>query len=47
VHAITPDNNVIRNVGYFTFSDGTIKAIEVLFGGSGKGFPTNVKEKEN
>jgi hypothetical protein len=46
VHVITTDNNVIRNVEYFTFSDGKIKAIEVFFGGSGKGFPTNVKEKE-
>jgi hypothetical protein len=46
VHVITTDNNVIRNVEYFTFSDGKIKAIEVFFGGSGKGFPTNAKERE-
>ena len=44
VHVVTNDNRVIRNVEYFTFVDGKIKAIEVFFGGSGYGFPTNIKK---
>jgi hypothetical protein len=43
MHVITTDNKIIRNVEYFTFSKGKIKAIEVFFGGSGKGFPTNAR----
>lgn len=40
VQVITTDNRVIRNVEYYTFRDGKIRAIEVFFGGSGAGFPT-------
>ena len=43
IHVVTIDNRIIRNTEYFTFSDGKIKAIEVFFGGSGQGFPTNSK----
>jgi len=43
IHVVTIDNRIIRNTEYFTFSNGKIKAIEVFFGGSGKGFPTNSK----
>ena len=41
IHVVTDDNQIIRNVEYFTFCDGKIKAIEVFFGGTGQGFPTN------
>ena len=41
VHVITKNNKVIRNVEYFHFENGKIKSIEVFFGGSGQGFPTN------
>ena len=44
IHVVTDDNRIIRNVEYFTFSDGKIKSIEVFFGGSGEGFPTNSKQ---
>lgn len=43
VHVVTQDNRVLRNTEYFTFQDGKIKSIEVFFGGSGLGFPTNQK----
>ena len=43
VHVITEDNKIIRNTEYFNFSNGKIKSIEVFFGGSGQGFPTNQK----
>lgn len=43
VHVITTDNRVIRNVEFFTFEGNKIKSIEVFFGGSGAGFPTNAK----
>lgn len=43
VHVITTDNRVIRNTEFFTFRDGRIASIEVFFGGSGHGFPTNQK----
>ena len=43
IHVVTNDNRIIRNVEYFMFSDGKIKSIEVFFGGSGQGFPTNSK----
>ena len=39
----TNDNKVIRNTEYYTFSNGKIKSIECFFGGSGAGYPTNVK----
>ena len=41
VHVVTSDNQIIRNVEHFTFYNGKIKAIEVFFGGTGQGFPTN------
>jgi len=41
VHVIIKNNKVIRNVEYFHFENGKIKSIEVFFGGSGQGFPTN------
>ena len=44
IHVVTTDKRIIRNTEYFTFSDGKIKAIEVFFGGSGQGFPTNSKQ---
>lgn len=43
VHVITMDNKIIRNIEYFNFMNGKIKSIEVFFGGSGSGFPTNAK----
>lgn len=43
VHVITGNNKIIRNTEYFTFDNGKIKSIEVFFGGSGQGFPTNEK----
>ena len=44
IHVVTNDNRIIRNVEYFTFSDGKIKSIEVFFGGAGRGFPTNTRQ---
>jgi len=44
IHVITNENKIIRNTEYFTFEKGKIKSIEVFFGGSGLGFPTNVKQ---
>ena len=41
IHVVTNDKRIIRNVEYFKFSNGKIKSIEVFFGGSGQGFPTN------
>ncbi len=43
VHVLTKDRKIIRNTEYFSFSNGKIKAIEVFFGGTGQGFPTNEK----
>ena len=43
MHVITTDNRTIRNIEYFNFSNGKIKSIEVFFGGTGQGFPTNEK----
>jgi len=40
----TTTNSVFRNTEYFTFSNGKVKSIEVFFGGSGQGFPTNEKK---
>jgi len=40
---VTTDDKVIRNAEYYTFSNGRIKSIECFFGGSGAGYPTNVK----
>jgi hypothetical protein len=41
VHVITTDNRVIRNIEFFTFEGNKIKSIEVFFGNTGQGFPTN------
>jgi len=43
MHVITTDNRTIRNIEYFNFINGKIKSIEVFFGGTGQGFPTNKK----
>ena len=43
MQVITVDNKVIRNVEYFRFEGDKIKSIEVFFGGTGAGFPTNAK----
>jgi len=41
VHVITTDDRVIRNIEYFNFENGKIKSIEVFFGKTDEGFPTN------
>lgn len=43
MHVITTDNRTIRNAEYFNFNNGKIRSIEVFFGGTGQGFPTNKK----
>ena len=44
MHVITTEGKLIRNTEYFVFDDqGKIKSIEVFFGGTGKGFPTNAQ----
>jgi len=43
MHVITTDGKVIRNAEYFNFTNGKIQSIEVFFGGTGQGFPTNTK----
>lgn len=43
IHVITDHDKKIRNLEYFTFSNGKIKSIEVFFGGTGQGYPTNEK----
>lgn len=43
IHVITDHDKVIRNLEYFIFSGGKIKSIEVFFGGTGQGYPTNEK----
>jgi ketosteroid isomerase-like protein len=43
MHVITTDSKVLRNIEYFNFKDGRIVSIEVFFGGTGAGFPTNAK----
>jgi ketosteroid isomerase-like protein len=43
VHVITKEGKLVRNIEYFTFRDGKVKSIEVFFGGTGSGFPTNAK----
>lgn len=39
----TKENKVIRNAEFFTFKDGKIQSIEVFFGGTGAGYPSNAK----
>lgn len=43
VHVVTKQGHVIRNTEFFTFEDGKIRSIEVFFGGTGQGFPTNTR----
>jgi hypothetical protein len=43
IHVITNEDRVIRNTEYFKFDKGKIKSIEVFFGGTGQGYPTNQK----
>ncbi|MGC3946522.1 MAG: nuclear transport factor 2 family protein [Chryseolinea sp.] len=44
MHVITTEGKVIRNTEYFVFDEqGKIKSIEVFFGGTGRGFPTNAQ----
>ena len=43
MQVITTDNKLLRNVEYFHFKNDKILSIEVFFGGSGAGFPTNAK----
>lgn len=43
VHVHTNDGSVIRNVEHFAFENGKISSIEVFFGGTGRGYPTNAK----
>jgi hypothetical protein len=43
VHVITNEGRTLRNIEYFRFDNGKIASIEVFFGGTGEGFPTNVK----
>jgi ketosteroid isomerase-like protein len=43
MHVKTMDGKLLRNVEYFHISNGKIRSIEVFFGGSGAGFPTNAK----
>lgn len=40
---ITTDNKHLRNTEYYIFSKGKIKSIECFFGGTGAGYPSNVK----
>jgi len=43
--ATTTNNKVIRNVEYWTFTNGKIKSIECFFGGTGIGYPANAQNK--
>jgi len=43
VHVITKEGKVIRNTEFFTFNNGRITSIEVFFGGTGAGYPSNAK----
>lgn len=43
VHVITQEGRVIRNVEHFRFESGKIASIEVFFGGTGQGFPSNAR----
>lgn len=41
----TTNNKIIRNVEYWSFSDGKVKSIECFFGGTGAGYPANAQTK--
>jgi len=43
MQVVTKDGKLLRNIEYFIFYEGKIKSIEVFFGGTGAGFPTNAK----
>jgi hypothetical protein len=43
VHVITKAGRRLRNIEYFRFDNGKIASIEVFFGGTGEGFPTNAR----
>jgi ketosteroid isomerase-like protein len=43
VHVVTKEGKIVRNIEFFTFRDGKVKSIEVFFGGTGGGFPTNAR----
>jgi hypothetical protein len=46
IYEITTTNNkVIRNVEYWSFSNGKVKSIECFFGGTGVGYPANALNK--
>jgi hypothetical protein len=40
---ITNEDKVIRNAEYYVFTNGKIKSVECFFGGTGAGYPSNVK----
>lgn len=41
IQILTDTGKTIRNLEFFTFENGKIKSIEVFFGGTGQGYPTN------
>ena len=43
VHVITKQGRRLRNIEYFRFDNGKIASIEVFFGGTGEGFPSNAR----
>ncbi len=43
MQVITTEKKLLRNVEYFHFKNGKIASIEVFFGGTGAGYPTNAK----
>jgi len=46
IYEITTTNNkMVRNVEYWTFSNGKIKSIECFFGGTGAGYPAAAQSK--
>lgn len=46
LHVITKSRQLIRNVEHFVFRGAQIASIEVFFGGTGRGFPTNASALE-
>ncbi|MEJ1238428.1 nuclear transport factor 2 family protein [Chryseolinea sp. T2] len=43
MHVVTSEGKILRNVEYFHFKNRKILSIEVFFGGTGAGYPTNAK----
>jgi len=43
MQVVTTDGKLLRNIEYFIFDGRKIKSIEVFFGGTGAGFPTNAR----